>query len=374
MDAFRLACLSDLHLGHRRNDTAVMIKALDESIFANGLLKRIKLLLFAGDVFDGLLDLNHPNLPDIDHWINRVFRGCVEHGVVFRVLEGTPSHDRRQSERFQTVFKLTNSTCDFRYVTKIEIERIERLGVDVLFVPDEASPTTQDTQEVVKALMQSRGLKQVDISCMHGFFKYQLPYQIKESHYHDEDFYYEITKYWILIGHVHKHSRSGKIIAQGSHDRLSHGEEEPKGFIEATVGEPKRDSIWFIENTLAHTYKTIVVYGLEVGVSFEKIEEALTKVGDFARIRIEAEPEHPIFEHMVELQKKYPSLNFTKHPKKQEEAEPRMEASKEPEIVKWHAIRIDNTNIVPLLTERFFTKGIDLMVHERAMQHLEELL
>lgn len=351
-----------------------MIKALDESMFTNGLMKRIKLLLLAGDVFDGLLDLNHPNLADIDHWINRIFKACVAHGVVLRVLEGTPSHDRRQSSRFETVFKLTGSTCDFRYVTNIEIEHIASLDVDVLYIPDEISATTQDTQAIVSGLMESRGLTQVDISCMHGFFKYQLPYQIKESHYHDEEFYRSITKYWVVIGHVHKHSRRGKIVAQGSHDRLSHGEEEPKGFIEASIGDLKGDHLWFIENPKAHAYRTITVYDMEVGSSFEKIEAALEDVGDFARVRIEAEPEHPIFEHMVELQKKYPSLNFTKHPKKQEEEDPLHEAAKEPEIVKWHAIRIDASNLSSLMNERFTNKAVDLMVQSRAMHHLQELL
>lgn len=374
MTPFHLACLSDLHLGHRRNDTAIMIKALDESIFNHGLLSRIKLLMLAGDVFDGLLELNHPNLADIDHWINRLLRACVQHGVSLIVLEGTPSHDRRQSERFETVYKLTRSTCDFKYVTKIDIVRVEKLGIDVLCVPDEASATTQDTQEVVKALLESRGLTQVDIACMHGYFQYQIPYQTKDTHYHNEEFYRNITRYWIVIGHVHKHTRSGKIIAQGSHDRLNHGEEEPKGFIEASVGEAQGDQMWFIENKLAHSYVTIKVYDLEVGVSFDKIDEALKDVGDFAHIRIEAEPEHPIFEHMVELQKKYPTMCFIKHPKKASEGDPLIEASKEPEIVKWHAIRIDRENITTLLDERFTNKGIDIMTHERAMHHLQECL
>ena len=374
MTPFRLACFSDLHLGHRRNDTLTMIKALDESLFSHGLLKRIKLLVLAGDVFDGLLDLNHPNLADIDHWINRVLKACTAHGVVLRVLEGTPSHDRHQSQRFNTIYKLTESKCDFRYVEAIEIEHIESLDVNVLYIPDEISPTTQDTRESVRAIMESRGLTQVDLTFMHGFFKYQLPYQSKESHYHDDVFYNQITKNWVCIGHVHNHSRSGKIVAQGSHDRLTHGEEAPKGFIEATVGEPRGNSLWFIENKLAHTYRTIEVYDMEVGSSFEKIEALLEDVGDFARIRIEAEPEHPIFEHMVELQKKYPTLNFTKHPKKMGEDDPLHEASKEPEIVKWHAIRIDKENITDLLFKRLTTKGTDLMLHERAMQQLKDCL
>lgn len=373
MQTFNVACFSDLHLGHRRNDTHVMIGALDESILHSGLLKRIKLLLLAGDVFDRLLELNHPAIHEVDRWIWRLFRACEKNGVVLRVLEGTPSHDRHQSQRFKTIHEVSGSQCDFRYVDQIEIEHIERLDINVLYIPDEISPAgTQVTKAVVQSLLESRGLDQVDLCCMHGFFKYQLPYDVKESAYHDEDFYQSITRYWIFIGHVHNHTRRGKIVAQGSHDRLSHGEEEPKGFVQASVGDPNGDSCYFIENKKAHTYKTIQCYGMEVGHAFEKIEAELVLVGDLARVRIEAEPQHPIFTNMVELQKKYPTLNFTPHPKSVGEGSPLSEAAKEPEIIKWHAVEITKDNIVEMVSERLGLRDIGPTTAARALQHLRE--
>lgn len=375
MRSFNLACFSDLHLGHRRNDTHVMIDALDESILKSGLLKRIKLLLLAGDVFDRLLELNHPAIHEVDRWIWRLFKACDKNGVVLRVLEGTPSHDRHQSQRFTTIHEVSGSGCDFRYVDQIEIEHIDKLDINVLYIPDEISPAgTHVTRSVVESLLESRGLDQVDVCCMHGFFKYQLPYDVKETTYHDEEFYQSITKYWILIGHVHNHTRRGKIVAQGSHDRLSHGEEEPKGFVEASVGLPEGDTCYFIENKKAHTYKTIQCYQMEVGLAFELIEERLKSVGDFARIRIEAEPQHPIFTNMVELQKKYPTLNFTSHPKAIGEGSPLSEAAKPPEIVKWHSVEITKDNIVEMVSNRLSLRDIGPLAAARALQHLREYL
>ncbi len=373
MQAFHVASFSDLHLGHRRNDTHVMIEALDESILKSGLLKRIKLLFLAGDVFDRLLELNHPAIHEVDRWIWRLFKACERAGVILRVLEGTPSHDRHQSQRFVTVHEVSGSQCDFRYVDQIEIEFIEKLGVSVLYIPDEISPAgTHVTKAVVESLLESRGIEQVDLACMHGFFKYQLPYDVKETAYHDEDFYQTIVKYWIFIGHVHNHTRRGKIVAQGSHDRLTHGEEEPKGFVEASVGNPQGDQCFFIENKMAHTYMTIQCYEMDVGLAFEKIEALLVNVSDFARVRIEAEPQHPIFTNMVELQKKYPTLNFTPHPKAVGEGSPLSEAAKAPEIIKWHAIEITKDNIVQMVADRLSLRDIGPLTAARALQHLRE--
>lgn len=373
MQTFNVACFSDLHLGHRRNDTHVMIGALDESILHSGLLTRIKLLFLAGDVFDRLLELNHPAIHEVDRWIWRLFRACEKNGVIVRVLEGTPSHDRHQSHRFVTVHEISRSQCNFKYVDKIDIEYIEPLGINVLYIPDEISPQgTQETKAIVETMLASRGLEQVDIACMHGFFKYQLPYDVKESAYHDEDFYQRIVRYWIFIGHVHNHTRRGKIVAQGSHDRLTHGEEEPKGFVQASVGNLDGDECYFIENKKAHTYMTIQCYEMEVGMAFEMIDDRLQNVVDFSRIRIEAEPQHPIFTNMAELQKKYPTLNFTPHPKAFDEGTPLSEAAKEPEIIKWHAVEITKDNIVDMVASRLSLRDIGPTTAARALQHLKE--
>lgn len=368
--AWSFASFSDLHLGHRRNDIVQMIKGLDESIFTSGLLTYVKVLFLAGDVFDRLLSLDDPSVQNIDRWIARLLRACAEHGVTLRVLEGTPSHDRRQSARFETILELLDIQLDFRYVTAVEIEYVAVVKSWVLYVPDEAYPTTMQTQEVVRGLLKSKGLDMVDVAVMHGYFQYQLPYQTKEGSYHDLAFYESIVRKWITIGHVHSRSRMGKALAQGSHDCHGHGEEEDKGYVVATVGNGNDDA-WFMNNPHAHIYRTLEVYDLDTAEAIALADEVAAKLPAGSRLRIQADPEHPVFEHIVQLQVSWPHLVMSKHQKSRGE-KTIAEKVLEDVISHWVPIRIDNTNIVELIGQRMLKRKLDETVQARLLRRLKE--
>lgn len=347
-----------------------MIHGLDESMFKSGVLDYVKVLFLAGDVFDRLLSLDDPSVQHIDRWIVRLLRACAAKGVALRVLEGTPSHDRRQSTRFVTLLELLDIQLDFRYVTTIDVEYIEAVKAWVLYVPDEANPSTIQTQEVVKALLQSKGLTHVDVAVMHGYFQYQLPYQTKEGSYHDLAFYESIVRYWITIGHVHTRSRNGKACSQGSHDCHGHGEEEAKGYMVATVNNGK-DDVWFMDNPHAHIYRTLEVYDLDTAESISAVEAVAPTLPEGSRLRVQADPDHPIFEHMVQLQVSWPHLIMSKHQKSRGEKSV-AEKVLEDVISHWVPIRIDSTNIVELIDKRMAKRQHDETTQRRLLDRLKE--
>lgn len=364
----KAAAISDLHLGHNRCDTRRMIQSLDESLIHSGLMKELDILFITGDVFDHLLDLSDPSVALIDRWINRLFKTAFKQGVKVRLLKGTPSHDHRQPERFKLIHDITKSESDFAYFDDIDVEFIEDLNLSVLYIPDEIRATTQETQAVVKSKLEALGIEQVDIACMHGFFKHQLPYAVKEHTFHDEAFYQTIVKDWVVIGHVHTHSMFGKIVAPSSHDRLRQGEEDPKGFIVFTL-KSENNRLWFIENKHAHTFKTIDCTGLDVDAVFDKVASVLATEKHKAHIRIEAESNHPIFAHMQALQATWPLHAFDKTTEKKSKTIEQQIIDQSQE--QWKSIRIDESNIIELMSERLKGKHDEKTVLA-CIDHLKE--
>lgn len=370
LGSFAFASFSDLHLGHRRNNTERMIQALDKSLYSNGLLDFISVLFLAGDVFDRLLSLNDENIVFIDRWIAKLIKTCAVKRVALRVLEGTKSHDRAQSKRFETIYELLGMTSDFKYINKVDIEYLECVKAHALYVPDEAHSSTIETKAVVQAMLDAKGLQNVDVAVMHGFFEHQLPYGTKEGSFHDFNFYEGIVKHWITVGHVHTRSRVGKVLAQGSHDRLAHHEEEDKGFVVATCRTGK-DEFWFIDNKLAHSYKTVNCFDLDAQQSLAAIDKVCETLETNSRVRIEAPPSHPIFESMLTLINRWPFIHLTKHIKHKPDKSSDQRTSPDA-LSTWVGVRIDKTNIAELINKRLTSRGIPSNQSQRILAQLQE--
>ncbi|HRM29457.1 MAG TPA: metallophosphoesterase [Acinetobacter johnsonii] len=372
MKDIKIAVFSDIHLGHKNNDCQGMLRMLDKSIFKNDLLKDIDFLIFAGDTFDRLLDLSYHGLADIDYFFARLLDACAKHNVVFRVLEGTPSHDRGQPSRFDVLQGVMKNPADFAYVDTMKIEYIERFDAHVLYIPDEYKPTTEETLQELYDLMKSKELESVDIAIMHGQFEYQLPAEIKNIPRHNQSAYEKLVKTVIFIGHVHTHSRSGKVVVQGSFDRLRHGEEEPKGFVKTSIKAGKA-FVEFIENKDARIYKTIGVYDLDMGKTHEKIQKELKHLNMNACVRIEAEPNHPVFANMPELERLYPTISWSKLPKDRLTGESVI-ISVRNEFDDWKPIDINSSNIQELILARLAKQSFTQEQLTFAQEQLGELI
>lgn len=251
--------ISDIHLFNRRNLTIDIISNLDKYFIPVLETGNIKLLLIAGDLFDRRLQFNHDDTTLSIEWMYKLLSVCNKYNIILRVLEGTPSHDWEQSKHFTKVSRFYKKV-NFKYISKISIEYIPEIDKSILYVPDEATESTEKTLQIVKELMYQQNLESVDIGCMHGMFKYQLPnVDIPDKNFHDETEYLKLIKGPIIIGHIHKHKPKGRILSPGSFDRLSFNENENKGFLQIEMDD-KNSSIFkkkFIINKSAKIFEYI---------------------------------------------------------------------------------------------------------------------
>ena len=314
--------LSDIHLGHPRNTTPEILSNLTaffhnfkhDSPFVN-----LDYIFIAGDLFDGLLDLSNKFTYDIIAWLNRLAMFCSRYDIALRVLEGTPSHDWKQSHLAKALANIVGVSLDFKYIDTLFIEHHEKNDLRILYIPDEWSDNAELTYQQVLELLKENNIEQVDLGMFHGYFTYQCKIGMLTTQAHDPEAYLSLVKHFINIGHIHTFSTYKRIIASGSFDRLSHGEEEPKGAVLCTIREDNDDEFLFIENKTAKIFKTITLKSSNIDQCYLQIEKVLAKLPNNSYVRIKAKKNHPIYTALDEFKVKYPMYYFTKKSEEEEE-------------------------------------------------------
>lgn len=170
-----IASFSDVHLGHPKTPTVSILRNLRKAFPDTEETGKLDLIFIVGDLFDRLLDMPDPSVPEIKIWFHQFLRMCAKRDIVVRVLEGTPSHDWKQSWLMDSINTQSGYNVDLKYVTTLSIEHIERFGINILYVPDEWLPETDDTWKEVLQHLGQHNLDQVDYALIHGSFNYQLP-------------------------------------------------------------------------------------------------------------------------------------------------------------------------------------------------------
>lgn len=372
-NVLHILSLSDVHLNHDRNPTERIIRNLDTYILDRPDFKDLDILFIGGDLFDKLMEHDSLNRAPIYLWFGRLINKCIEHDVILRCLEGTPDHDWKQYEIFDTLKELVQPTLDYKYIKTVAIEHIERLGINVLYVPDEFRPKASETLEIVKELMASKGLQQVDFAVMHGMFPYQIPEIADSPACHDADEYIELVKHLIFIGHVHSHKPLSKIVPNGSFDRLAHGEEDPKGFVMAQVNLETNDKVvFFIENKDALTFKTIDVTGYSMEQTLENIDSVCSQIPDGSNVRIKANKDHPVFTDIPAIQRRHPLIAFT-HKKVDTVSEENEKNIQEANFM-YKPVNITKDNIFELMFKRAAFEQLDVKVLDLCKHHLGDAL
>lgn len=310
--------LSDIHFGHGTNPTEEIVRNIDvffDDYTSKSQFCDLDIIFIAGDMFDRLLDSSSDDVHAVMLWLGRLSGFCLRHDIKLRILEGTPSHDWKQSKIACTLQEILSNSVDFKYIEDIHIESFKdsqsRIFY-VLYIPDEITGSAKETLRRVKTLMESTGIEKVDIAIMHGMFHYQLPDGIGNVQKHDEDEYLSLVKHFINIGHIHTHSVYDRIIAQGSFDRLAHGEEEAKGAVLCRISKVNGNSFYFIENKRAKIYRTIVLKTKDLDRSLVQIEKVIAKIPNNSHIRIKAAKDHPLYMAFEDLKIKYPMFYFKK--------------------------------------------------------------
>ncbi len=302
-----IASLSDIHFNHPNTPTEFIIRNINRYVFPDTPETRaLDIIFIGGDVTDSLMDFASNNAVAFRKWVSEFLRYCAKHDIMVRIIEGTPLHDWGQSIIFVEENENHEIGCDLKYFTDISIEHIARYNIDVLYIPDEARPTTHITWNVVQQLLLENGLEKVDFAIMHGAFGYQLPNieEIKDK-IHDEEKYCSIVRHYIFIGHVHQHRPNGKIIPNGSTDRLRHGEEDIKGHVRLNKGE-----ITFIPNLGAMRYITLEVPGMSADEIMDLVEKRLAGNDDIFQIRLLANTGDVAFGIAKRLTSMYPHGRF----------------------------------------------------------------
>lgn len=298
-----IAVTGDVHVGHHRTPTERILDALERAFPDTDETGKLDLIVINGDFFDMGLVMYSDLRSIIILFIVRFLQICKKRDIVLRVLEGTPSHDNKQSKIFAELNSAVGADC--AYVDTLSIEYIERFNAHVLYVPDEWRATAEQTKQEVKELLSANGIQKVDYAFMHGYFDYQLP-DISKDESHDIDFYESIVNYEIFISHVHIFSNRGKVYAPGSIERLCHGEEGDKGHVVRT-----EHGIKFVINDKAQKYVTVSCSGLSLEDAYSKISDVAARLPKGSHLRTAAEKGNPIITTLHLLKKEYPDITFS---------------------------------------------------------------
>lgn len=366
--------MSDIHLLHRNNKTEYIIKNLDDYLCTDDILGKTDILFIAGDLFDGPCAFSSEDVGLINIWVGKLLQKCKRFGICLRVLEGTPSHDMKQSKVFVDLNRLLfteNNGVDLKYVKTLSIEHIERFNIHVLYVPDEWNHDTFDTLVEVKDLLKSSGLSKVDFAVMHGQFEYQLADVVKAHVKHDSQEYLSIVKHLIFIGHIHKHSSMDRIFSHGSFDRLAHNEEEPKGFIYAVINKDGSYDCQFIENKNARVYKSVKCVSDDIEVNMKKLDKVASRIPTDSFIRVVCAKDNAILSAQDELKKRWPHLNWSFS--KEKEKDKTDITATYTQQKKYEPIIINKDSIRNLLVPRLIGMQIPANVMARCSAHITEM-
>lgn len=307
---WRIASVSDIHLGHAKTPTHDIIDNLYRAFPDTHATGELDIIFLAGDVFDKLLTLSFEMIDDIHLWVCYMLRLCYKYNIVLRVLEGTPSHDCKQSRVFVSINDGSKDKANVAYIDDLAIEYIEPLQMTVLYIPDELDIDTDTTWKRVQKLLAQKGLQHVDFAIMHGFFEHQVP-DDPHSPTHKSDRYLSIVKHYIFIGHHHVMSQYKRILAQGSFDCVRHGEPNQKGHFRVDICDNDTANVTFVPTTNATQYDTIDCIGYTLEESLALIDQKVTSYRDHAHIRLQVARDSQLSASLKTLKLKYPQFHWT---------------------------------------------------------------
>lgn len=294
---------SDIHLGHKNTPTEHIIRSFKSHIL-NEKNKDIDVLFIAGDLFDHLLYLNTKEAQQCISLIHYLLEYCWNNQITLSVLEGTPSHDWYQSALIVKINELREHKVDLHYHKSLQIEYLAEHQKYILYIPDEWCKSQQELEAQVSEQLQHHGIEKVDIAILHGQFRYQLQGRPSSAFCYDEAYFLNLVRERIHIGHYHVHTSFDRIIANGSLERLAHGEEQPKGYLLMDNGTPV-----FIENPDAYTYTTIAVTDKTTQA---KLDKQILSLRHKSHVRLLMKQDNPFSAIFQELKIRYADYHLKK--------------------------------------------------------------
>ena len=356
----RYLVISDVHLGNQRNPAWRIIKNLRTyfgDFSESSQFIKLDILFIAGDFFDKALWFSNEDVSNILSFILDLFGFCERYGIRLRYLEGTPSHDRKQFKNFLPTVKLF-PLLNFKYIEEMCVEGFYDLNMTCLYVPDEHAGGGDKSQVLIAAKLEELGLKEVSISMVHSWFKYQVP-EVSSSTKYDEAFFLGITKYYVSNGHIHGPSTYDRIIGQGSFDRVAHREEHAKGGILIELS-PDDSYFFFIENKEALPFKTLHIKTKDLDKALEIIDKTTLELPEGSWLRIKAKETHPVLASIDQLGRQYTHVRFEKITEEEEVQKTKQLIDQQAfDTVDYKAVHIDKSNIVNLILDAMHRNEMD---------------
>lgn len=299
----RYAAASDIHLGHLKTPTQHIINSFKTTILTEE-NKTLDILFINGDLFDRLLDLNTKEVSPILDFFNYLLSYCQVNDILLRVLEGTPSHDWQQSNTLFKLNEMRDNKCDLRYHKFLDIEYIERVNKYVLYIPDEWTDSHDELEFQIQEKLNQYSITKVDMAMLHGQFKYQLAGKKYNGFYFKEEYFLNLVRGYIHVGHYHMFSKFDRILANGSLERLAHGEEAAKGYVVV-----EDDNYVFIENKNSYIYATLNITN---ATTLERLDKMIAKHPVESYIRLLVSKEHEFNINFSELKLRYLDYHMKK--------------------------------------------------------------
>lgn len=318
-ECINIAVTGDIHLAHRRVKTERITSTLDREI-SNELLEHLDVLVLNGDIFDRRIYMDSDPVYYIRSWIRKLLRRCFKYNVRLVVLKGTPSHDGDQCATFvalATTLQQADIQVDLRYHDELVLEKLldndksNRLhpnGLYTLYVPDELNHDSSVTWMQVNEKLRLAGITKVDFCFMHGLFTYQEIIRTPVSHL--EENYVPLTNHLIAINHWHMPSAKDNIIAPGSIERLTHGQEESKGFLVASLGKDNVLEKYFVVNPTATIFKQIDCSGMLASEVIQILSDD-TSFEDGSCVELRSKSSEDAYLSFAAIARKFPKFTLT---------------------------------------------------------------
>lgn len=292
--------VSDIHLYHRRTPTQHIIDAWWLWIAKHSAkIRKCKFFIIAGDIFDRFIPSHYPDILMVNRFFYNFGLWLADNNITLLVLEGTDTHDRKQFAALLPI--LSGTKVNVKYYDTVCVDVLD--GMSILFIPDNWNRDATVTVADAKLALANRGLRRVDIAVMHGAFDYQLP-MLKHGNFPQAEME-DLVEYRIHIGHVHIPSHNGKVDAQGSFDRLAHGEEHAKGG-NAFINNRK----YRLVNDNAYPYVTLPITSMHPDVFNYQIASTVEAMNYIGWLRIHAARTHPVFEHFPDITSRHHTIRF----------------------------------------------------------------
>ncbi|MDH2154329.1 metallophosphoesterase [Stenotrophomonas sp. GD03657] len=351
-ESAQVASISDVHLGHHNTTAEEIIPNLHEAFKDTERNNALDVIIIAGDLFDRLMSLNNPQVFATMIWFGAFLRWAAARKVAVRLLAGTKSHDWDQNQFLMVLQEVMNVEGDVKYIDTLSIEYIDCIDRHVLWVPDDWRPDPDVTWMEVTQLLREKGLDKVDISVVHGSFEHQLP-EVANAHPHKLRRYLDISRDYVIGGHIHIPGSLEHFICNGSFDRLTHGEEGPKGHWRLKLNRKSGNEAEFIENKNAKKYITVDCAGLPLEDAMNLIKSEVSRIPTTSFVRVRANEGDAILSLIDTLRKNYPT--YTWSTKKDERKDTQRILLTDMRST-FQAVQLSPENIVELLMTRLSEK------------------